>query len=136
MKIFLDRIKSSLKHLELIDQIFSQFDHSQKSTYNSISSEIDAIDNKWRDESVSFSEQLYVGGKRIGKNGYSRQMILADILEYIITGRAYYFFLSYTNDPNAKEKASDFIIFLILLIVSNIFSIKRDGFERNLRIHC
>ena len=91
MKIFLDKLALSLKHLESIDEIFSEYDHPQKGAYIEIQKRITEIDEKWSSDSISPSEQLYVGGKK--GNQYSRTMILSDLMEYIITGRLYYFFL-------------------------------------------
>ncbi len=36
-------------------------------------------------------KEVYAGGKKRGVHGYSRQMILCDLLQYIFTGRGYYF---------------------------------------------
>ena len=69
MHLFFKKLQTSIQHLQIIDKIFTNFDHSQKEAYLNFSKEIDEIDEKWRNKSVSFSEQLYVGGKKKGKYG-------------------------------------------------------------------
>lgn len=118
MNIFLDKLALSIKHLETIDEIFSEYDHPQKSIYVEIQKRITEIDNKWSSDSISPSEQLYVGGKKA--NQYSRTMILSDLMEYIITGRLYHFFLPDKRDPQKIEKKSDFIR-IILLLLNQLF---------------
>ncbi|MEE9378391.1 MAG: hypothetical protein V3V33_10185 [Candidatus Lokiarchaeia archaeon] len=114
MKILLDKLAISIKHLNIIDEIFFSFNHPQQEEYLKIRNKIEKIDKKWSSISISPSEQLYIGGKKA--NQYSRTMILSDIVEYIITGRLYYFFLMNKDDPNYYEKKRDFfkIIFLVL----------------------
>jgi len=114
MNIFLDKLTLSIKHLGIIDDIFSEYDHPQKDIYNEIQKRIEEIDKKWSSDSISPSEQLYVGGKKA--NQYSRTMILSDLVEYIITGRLYYFYLPDKKDSKKNEKKSDFIRIILLLL--------------------
>lgn len=130
MHLFFKKLQTSIQHLQIIDKIFTNFDHSQKEVYLNFSKVIDEIDEKWRNKGVSFSEQLYVGGKKKGKYGYARQMILADIVEYIFTGRGYYFFLGHKNDPDRDEKISDFMKILLTcinqLMIWDSISVEKD----------
>ncbi len=118
MNIFLDKLSLSIKHLGIIDDIFCEYDHPQKDIYIKIRKRIEEIDKKWSSDSISPSEQLYVGGKKA--NQYSRTMILSDLVEYIITGRLYHFYLPIKKDIKKFEKKSDFIR-IILLLLNQLF---------------
>ena len=118
MKLLLEKLKLSLRHLEIIDEIFSKYNHPQKDIYIELQKKIEEINNKWSSEGVSPSEQLYIGGKK--GNQYSRTMILSDLVEYIITGRLYYFFLPNKKDPKLEDKKSDFLR-IILILLNQLF---------------
>ncbi|MGI0023497.1 MAG: hypothetical protein ACRD9Q_11655, partial [Nitrososphaeraceae archaeon] len=89
MDILLDALKKSIDHLSIIDKVFSSEDHHNKLEYLKIKERI-AILNKSDPDSL-FTDLLYVGGKKGGDKGYSRQMILNDIIEYIFFGRGHYY---------------------------------------------
>ncbi len=59
-------------------------------------------------------------------------MILADVIEYIFTGRLYHFFLGHKNDENLLEKKSDFFK-IILLIINQLLIWDSLTVEKNLR---
>jgi len=130
MKRFLENLNLSINHLQIIDKIFSEFDHPQKERYRDARKKIKNIDEKWIIEDISPSDQLYIGGKKEKK--YSRTMILSDIFEYMITGRFYYFFLADKDDPNYKEKKSDFFK-IILLIINQLMIWDSMTVEKDLR---
>ena len=82
MDIFLDALKKSVRHLEIIDKIFSRTDHPNKKEYRKIKKRILKLNSN--DPNLKFTDSLYVGGKSgSGLTGYGRQMILSDIIQYI-----------------------------------------------------
>ena len=99
MDIFLDALKKSVEHLEIIDEVFSQEKHPNQKVYLEIKERILKLNSS--DPDSTFTEQLYVGGD-------GRQMILSDIIEYIFFGRGYY----YASKPDPKQRK----IFIELLL--------------------
>ena len=92
MDIFLKSLKKSIKHLEIIDEVFSNSDYEDKEIYKKIKENISEYNSKLPFN--NFNEELYVGGKKRNSSnnqGYGRQMILSDIVEYIINGRGYFY---------------------------------------------
>lgn len=92
MDIFLESLKKSIEHLQIIDSVFSEASYPESEIYKEIKENINRLDVA-RSQN-KFSEELYVGGKKKNnaKNtGYSRQMILSDVIEYILNGRGYYY---------------------------------------------
>ena len=63
-------------------------------------------------------KEIYAGGKKGGKKGYSRQMILGDLIQYILTGRGYYFAI------RGQEEFKAFIE--ILMHISNLLILMED----------
>jgi hypothetical protein len=63
-------------------------------------------------------KEVYVGGKKGGQDGYGRQMILGDLLQYILTGRGYYFAVK------GKEEMESFI--RIIMHASNLLILMED----------
>src|SRR3972149_8873684 len=63
-------------------------------------------------------KEIYAGGKRRGAHGYGRQMILGDLLQYIFTGRGYYFAV------RGKEQRESFIS--MILYVCNLLILMED----------
>jgi len=100
MKVLLDKLGLSVKHLQCLDEVF----RAQSPLYNQIEQ------NMVRELGSDFDEisrELYAGGKIRG--GLNRQMILGDIIEYIFTGRAYYY---------AAESEERFKSFAVLILYS------------------
>jgi hypothetical protein len=62
--------------------------------------------------------EIYAGGKKGGKDGYGRQMILGDLLEYVLTGRGYYFAVRGT------EQMESFV--RVLMHASNLLILMED----------
>ena len=82
MKSLIKNLNLAGKHLAAIDEVF-------RSNYPQYA------DTSTKLHKLPFFEELrreiYAGGKKGGKYGYARQMILGDLLQYIFTGRGYYF---------------------------------------------
>jgi len=87
--ILLESLRKSVEHLEVIDKVFSNENFPDKAEYLKIKNEIKNLNTK--DPDIIFTDLLYVGGKKRGRKGYHRHMILNDILEYIFFGRGYYY---------------------------------------------
>jgi hypothetical protein len=92
----------SVKHLQVIDEAFSEDDYPDKELYLQAKKNIESLNKK---TGFLFSDELYVGGKKGGKKetGYGRQMILSDIITYIIAGRGYFYAI------RSKEAMQNFI---------------------------
>lgn len=86
MQILLEKLGISIKHLKILDSIFRR--------YSPLYREIELkIVNNLRGSLEEISRELYAGGKTSG-NAYlnlNRQMILGDVIEYVFSGRAYYY---------------------------------------------
>ncbi len=82
MKILLDKLAISVNHLKCLDDVF----RNNNPLYSKVEdSMILALGTNLKD----ISQELYAGGKSRG--GLNRQMILGDVIEYIFSGRAYYY---------------------------------------------
>jgi len=104
VKILLDKLGISIQHLKCLDDIFSN-EHQEYKRINSIlnSEEFGHIYEE-------ISRELYAGGKQPrGNLKLARQMILGDIVEYIFTGRIYYY---------AVKSEENFKYFLKLIMYS------------------
>ena len=82
MQVLLDKLGLSVKHLQCLDDVF----RNESPLYNQIEAR---MITELGDGFKEISRELYAGGKSRG--GLNRQMILGDVIEYIFTGRAYYF---------------------------------------------
>lgn len=82
----MDKLLESLavagKHLSLLDKVFQE----NYPPYAEITRKLQNL--PLYDE---LRKEIYAGGKKRGVHGYGRQMILGDLLQYIFTGRGYYF---------------------------------------------
>jgi len=86
MKLLLEKLGVSIHHLECLDKVFSE-NHEEYQRIETIlnSDEFNPI-------YTEISRELYAGGKKPrGRLRLARQMILGDVIEYIFTGRAYYY---------------------------------------------
>ena len=102
MDIFLESLKKSIEHLQIIDSVFSESSYPESKIYKQIKDNIKSLDNT-RTEN-KFSEELYVGGKKrnsASNTGYGRQMVLSDVIEYIVNGRGYYYAIRNRNAMKA-----------------------------------
>jgi len=99
MDIILKALQTSVRHLEIIDEIFRSEEYPDKKLYIDFSDRIRALNDSQGFK--KFTDELYVGGKKgEGEKAYGRQMILSDVFEYIINGRGYYY-----AQWNTKRKA-------------------------------
>ena len=69
------------KHLLILDRVF----RSSYPPYAEWARKLD--EHPFYDE---LEKEIYAGRKKRGGKGYTRQMILGDLIEYILTGRGYY----------------------------------------------
>ncbi|MDO9540899.1 MAG: hypothetical protein Q7J98_01070 [Kiritimatiellia bacterium] len=100
MQVLLDKLGLSVKHLQCLDEVF----RSESQLYNQIEAK---MTHELGDGLKEISRELYAGGKSRG--GLNRQMILGDVIEYIFTGRAYYY---------AAKSNDNFKIFSKLVLYS------------------
>jgi len=110
MRELLDRLIISGKHLKILDKAF----RTNYKPYNETAKKLGRV-TLFRD----FLKEIYVGGKKRGKHGFGRQMILGDLLEYILTGRGYYFAV------RGKEFTESFV--KIIMHVCNLLILMEDS---------
>jgi len=101
MDVFLDALMKSVMHLKIIDEVLSKEEYNEKDLYLKIKNDIKKLNGKTGFH--KFSDEIYVGGKKAGKKGYGRQMILSDLITYIIAGRGYFYAVK------SKEAMQNFI---------------------------
>ena len=90
MDIILKALQTSVRHLEIIDEIFRSEEYPDKKLYMDSSDRIRELNDS--EGFKKFTDEFYVGGKKgKGEEAYGRQMILSDVFEYIINGRGYYY---------------------------------------------
>lgn len=87
MRLLLKKLGISVNHLICLDSVFSEHHDEYKRINEILNSE------EFLPIYTEISRQLYAGGKNSpnSKIHLNRQMILGDIIEYIFTGRAYYY---------------------------------------------
>lgn len=117
MRRLLRALKTSTKHLNILHNSFEK----HYPIYAEISKKIENL--SLIDE---LRKEIYFGGKKRGRQGYGRQMILGDLLQYIFTGRGYYF------ATRGDEFFEEFI--RVLMYVSNLLILMEDiSVDANLR---
>ena len=109
MKKLLDSLSVAGKHLSVLDQVFRT--HYQPYANNTAKLERLPLYDELRKE-------VYAGGKKRGTYGYARQMILCDLLQYVFTGRGYYFAV------RGQEEKETFIS--VLLYICNLLILMED----------
>ena len=104
MREVLRRLNLSTNHLLLLDKFLIEKDEE----YRKIEEKLEQMGEDYLD----FCRELYYGGsKRRGKPPLgSRQMILSDIFQYIITGRGYYLA---ARDADYKKKFVKIVMYLV-----------------------
>jgi hypothetical protein len=109
VKKILEANMLATKHLLILDEVF-------RSNYPPYADWARRLNNiPLYDE---LRKEIYAGGKKKGKKGYARQMILGDLIEYILTGRGYYF---------AVRGAEEFKSFIqMLMYISNMLILLED----------
>lgn len=86
MRLLLDKLGVSVDHLKCLDDVFFE-NHPE---YQRIEEILNSED--FQPFYAEISRELYAGGKNPrGQIKLARQMILGDVIEYIFTGRAYYY---------------------------------------------
>jgi hypothetical protein len=108
MDIILKALESSIKHLQILDDVFANEQYDDKQLYAEFRKKIREIDGELKER---FIDEIYVGGKK-GKS-YSRQMILGDIFEYIVNGRGYYY-------AERSQKHKSLFIKLVLYLLNQL----------------
>ena len=104
MKKLIDRLGVSVEHLKCLEEVFLENNVEYARIENILTSE------DFNDFYTEISRELYGGGKQPqGNIKLSRQMILGDIIEYIFTGRAFYY---------AAKSEENFQKFLKLILYS------------------
>ncbi|MCE5340387.1 MAG: hypothetical protein LLF92_04570 [Planctomycetaceae bacterium] len=97
MKLLLKKLSISIEHLKCLDEVFLK--HNEE--YKRINSILNSVEFKPIYEEIS--RELYAGGKTAAQSQIrlNRQMILGDVIEYIFSGRAYYY--AAKSDQNLKK---------------------------------
>ena len=86
MELLLEKLELSIEHLLCLDRTFQQCSEIYKEISNKLSG------SEFKDIYTEISRELYAGGKKTqGNLRLSRQMILGDVIEYIFTGRVFYY---------------------------------------------
>jgi len=86
MRLLLDKMGISVEHLKCLDEVFRENNEEYLRIENILTSE------KFNEIYTSIGREVYAGGKKPrGNTQMARQMILGDVIEYIFTGRAYYY---------------------------------------------
>ena len=104
----MERLLVSAKHLAILDKTFQEYP-----PYKEIKQKLERVPLF-----EEFLKEVYAGGKKRGKHGYSRQMILGDLLQYILTGRGYYFAV------RGDDYMRSFI--KIIMYISNLWILMED----------
>lgn len=104
MKEALRRLNLSTKHLSFLDSFLIEKDDE----YRRIEEKLKQMGEDY----LNFCRELYFGGSKTRGNPPfgSRQMILSDIFQYVITGRAYYLAV---RDANYKKKFVKIVMYLV-----------------------
>jgi hypothetical protein len=87
MKRLLNRLAISIEHLKCLDEVFTEHVKEYQRINNLLNS------TNFKSIYKEISRELYAGGKAAANSQLklNRQMILGDIIEYIFSGRAYYY---------------------------------------------
>lgn len=109
MKKLLSNLSIATKHISILDDVFRK----NYPPYDVVSKKLEGL--PLYDE---LRKEIYAGGKKQGAHGYGRQMILGDLLQYISTGRGYYFAI------RGKEQRESFIS--IILYMCNLLILMED----------
>ena len=105
------------KHLSLLDKVLQQ----NYPPYAEITNKV--LKLPLYDE---LRKEVYAGGKKRGIYGYGRQMILGDLLQYIFTGRGYYFAV------RGVEQREAFVA-IIMYICNQLILMEDVSIDINLR---
>jgi hypothetical protein len=109
MKKLLGSLSIATKHISILDDVFRK----NYPPYTVVSKKLEGL--PLYDD---LRKEIYAGGKKQGAYGYGRQMILGDSLQYIFTGRGYYFAV------RGKEQRESFIS--MIMYVCNLLILMED----------
>lgn len=115
MKKLLDSLSLAGKHLALVDNVF----RNKYPLYAETSKKLHSL--PLYDE---LRKEIYAGGKKGGKHSYGRHMILGDLLQYIFTGRGYYFAVRGTEQREAFISMIMYVCNLLLLMEDTSVDVK------------
>lgn len=119
-----DNLIKSVKHLQALDEVFSeQSNFSDKNDWKIYKENYEELTKAISSSDVKLFYQLY------NENG--RQMILADILEYIFLARGYYAIIS--RSPKARKRKMKKFIEIILRFVNILMSYETMTVDDKLR---
>lgn len=109
MKKLIRNLAVAAQHISILDNVFRK----NYAPYTVASKKLESV--PLYDE---LRKEIYAGGKKRGVYGYGRQMILGDLIQYIFTGRGYYFAV------RGKEQRESFIS--MILYVCNLLILMED----------
>lgn len=102
MRLLLEKLGISIEHLKCLDETFRENNQEYQRIENILTSE------EFNEIYSDIAREIYAGGKKPrGNTQMARQMILGDVIEYIFTGRAYYY---------AAKSEANFKSFLKLIL--------------------
>ena len=104
MDKLVDNLILAGKHLALLDKVFQE----NYPPYAEITRKLSSLP-----EYDELRKEVYAGGKKRGIYGYGRHMILGDLLQYIFTGRGYYFAVK-------GQKEWESVISIIMHVVNQL----------------
>ena len=119
MKLLLEKLGVSVHHLKCLDKVFSE-NHEE---YQRIETILNS--NEFKPIYTEISRELYAGGKQPSGNlKLARQMILGDVIEYIFTGRAYYYAVK--SDENFKNFLKIVLYSVNQLLIFDSITVNRE----------
>jgi len=102
MRLLIDKLVISVEHLKCLDETFRENSQEYQRIENILTSQ------EFNEIYSDIAREIYAGGKKPrGNIQMARQMILGDVIEYVFTGRAYYY---------AAKSESNFRNFLKLIL--------------------
>ncbi len=105
MKELLNNLILSAKHLQILCKVLRE----NYPPYRDI-----AIKSERVPLFEEFCKEIYAGGKKGGKYSYNRQMILGDLIQYVLTGRGYYFAV---REKGKKEYLESLLRLLCMYVI-------------------
>jgi len=110
-----DNIIKSIEHLKILHDTFSdEGNFSDEEDFNIYNENYQKLEDIFSMPEVEMHQQLY--------NQKNRQMILADILEYIFISRGIFFITEGSRTPEAKKEKRGLFIKAILYFVNLLMS--------------
>lgn len=119
MDIIIKSLKKSIEHLEELDSVFSTFDYPEKEEYLRNREKIKELNVMVTDS--KFTDELYYGDD-------GRQMILNDMMEYIFSGRGYFYMW---KDADIEKKKN--FVKIVLYFINQLMILESISVNHNLR---